>query len=54
VAIAVQQATASGWQTVARIRTRAGGVYDTALVHPGTYRIVYQGLNGPTVKVRSG
>ena len=49
--IAVQLRTRHGWRTVIRARVGAGGAYDAALPGPGTYRVVYGGLSGPSVTV---
>jgi stage II sporulation protein D len=50
--IGVQQFAHGTWRTVLHTRLRAGGAFDTGLPGPGTYRIVYRGLDGPSVKVR--
>ena len=47
--IAVQLRTRHGWRTVLHARVGAGGAYDAALPGPGTYRVVYGGLSGPSV-----
>jgi hypothetical protein len=48
--VAVQRDGRHGWRTVAHVRVRRGA-YDTALPGPGTYRIVYRGIDGPTIRV---
>jgi stage II sporulation protein D len=49
--IAVQQLAHGGWRTVLHTRLLAGGTFDTGVPGPGSYRIVYRGLNGPAVTV---
>ncbi len=49
--VAVERSTRHGWRTIRRARIRAGGVYDAAIPGPGSYRIVYRGLDGPTITV---
>ncbi len=49
--VAVQLRTRHGWRTVLHARVGAHGGYDTALPGPGTYRIVFAGLSGPSVTV---
>lgn len=49
--VAIELRTRHGWHTVVRTRVGAGGSYDTALPGPGTYRVVYAGLSGPSVTV---
>jgi stage II sporulation protein D len=49
--VAIQLRTRHGWRTVLHARVGAGGAYDTALPGPGTYRITYGGLSGPSVTV---
>jgi stage II sporulation protein D len=49
-AVVVQRRGRHGWRTVAHVRVRRGA-YDTALPGPGTYRIVYRGIDGPVIRV---
>ena len=49
--VAIELRTRHGWHTVLRAQVGAGGAYDTALPGPGTYRVVYAGLSGPSVTV---
>ncbi len=49
--LVVQLRTRRGWRIVRRARLVSGGRYGTNLPGPGTYRIVYQGLSGPSVTV---
>jgi stage II sporulation protein D len=49
--VAVQLKTRHGWRTVLHARVGAHGGYDTALPGPGTYRITFDGLSGPSVTV---
>jgi stage II sporulation protein D len=49
--VTIELRTRHGWRTVLHARVGAGGAYDTALPGPGTYRVVYAGLSGPSVTV---
>jgi len=48
---AAQVSTGNGWRTIARVRLGPDGRYRLALLGAGTYRISYQGLNGPAVHI---
>ena len=48
-ALAVQRLAGAHWQTVARTQLLAGGAYSVKVPGPGSYRVVYAGLDGPTV-----
>jgi stage II sporulation protein D len=50
--VAVQLRTRRGWRTVVHTRLGKGGTYSAVLPGPGTYRVIYQGLDGPSVTVR--
>jgi stage II sporulation protein D len=50
--LAVQRRTASGWRTVARVRTHRHGRYRAALRAPGVYRVTGSSVAGPAVRVR--
>jgi stage II sporulation protein D len=39
------------WKTVVQLKLTAGGKYSVTAPGPGTYRLVYGGLNGPSVTV---
>ena len=46
------QARANGrWQPILSVRVRAGA-YRPAITQPGTYRAVFRGAAGPTVRIR--
>lgn len=47
----VQANTKMGWRTVVHARLGSGGGYSVQVPGPGTYRVVYNGLNGPPVAV---
>jgi stage II sporulation protein D len=49
--VAIQLRTRRGWRTVLHARIGRHGAYDTAVPGPGTYRILYRGLDGPAVTV---
>jgi stage II sporulation protein D len=50
--VQVQLRTARGWHTVASTIVRRGGRYAAAVARPGTYRTVFSGDAGPSVRVR--
>jgi stage II sporulation protein D len=50
-AISVQKLASSGWQTVSQAKLGTGGAFAVSVSGPGQYRILYQGLYGPTVSV---
>jgi len=49
--LSVQLQTGHGWQTVLDTPLRAGGTYTAQVPRPGTYRVVYGGIDGPPVIV---
>jgi stage II sporulation protein D len=49
--IAVQLNRNGAWRTVERAQLGQGGRYDVLLPGPGTYRVSYNGLNGPSVSL---
>jgi SpoIID/LytB domain protein len=51
VSFTVQLLGSHGWRTAASAKTGAGGVFAVQLPAPGTYRIVFRGLDGPAVGV---
>jgi stage II sporulation protein D len=51
VTAAVAERSGRSWTTVAQVTLGAGGKYSVAAPGPGTYRLVYGGLNGPSVTV---
>jgi stage II sporulation protein D len=50
-AVTAQRWAGWGWRPVAGARLTAKGGYTILVKAPGTYRVVYQGLDGPNVKV---
>lgn len=50
--LTVQRLTHGRWRQAIRGRVDAGSRYDLALPGPGTYRIVFAGIDGPAVKAR--
>jgi stage II sporulation protein D len=50
-AIKVQQRRGKHWHAVRHVVTRAGGGYSAQVPGAGTYRIVVEGLDGPSVTV---
>jgi stage II sporulation protein D len=48
---ALQQLVGTTWTTVMRARLGAGGTFSTRVPAPGTYRITYGALDGPSVTV---
>jgi hypothetical protein len=48
---ALQALVAGAWKTVMRSHLGAGATFTTRVPGPGSYRIVYAGLNGPSVRV---
>ncbi len=52
ITVAIQADRRGGWRTVTNARVGAGGRYSVALPAPGSYRVVYSGLDGPVVTVR--
>jgi stage II sporulation protein D len=50
-ALAVEAAGAHGWTTVMQTHVSDGGAYAVQLPGPGTYRVVYRGIAGPSVNV---
>jgi stage II sporulation protein D len=49
--ISVQLRTAGGWHTVEQESLGAGGAYAGPILTPGTYRVLYSGLAGPTLAI---
>jgi stage II sporulation protein D len=49
--VQIQLRTARGWHTVASAIVRRGGRYSAAVAQPGTYRAVFSGDAGPTIRV---
>jgi stage II sporulation protein D len=49
--VTAQRYAAAGWRSVARGHLIAKGSYAVVVKAPGTYRIVYEGLDGPNVRV---
>jgi hypothetical protein len=49
--VQVQIRRGSGWTTVASTIVRRGGRYRAELARPGTYRSVFSGDAGPSVRV---
>jgi stage II sporulation protein D len=47
--VLVQQLTAGHWRTVRTARLRARGGFSVTVPGPGSYRVVFSGLAGPTV-----
>jgi stage II sporulation protein D len=47
--LAIQERRAPGWKTVAHASVGTGGTYGLKVPGPGTYRVVYKGLQGPSV-----
>jgi hypothetical protein len=50
-AIAVQVSSHGSWQTVTTSKLGPGGGYSVQVPAAGTYRVVYNGLGGPSVTV---
>jgi hypothetical protein len=48
----VQASTGGRWHTIDRTKTGRSGGYSAALPGPGTYRVQFQRLRGPSVAVR--
>ncbi|MGH2842023.1 MAG: SpoIID/LytB domain-containing protein [Solirubrobacteraceae bacterium] len=40
------------WVNIARAQLTVSGKYLIPVTHPGTYRVIYDGINGPNVRVR--
>jgi hypothetical protein len=49
--VIAQRWEGASWHSVARARLAAKGTYVIDVKAPGTYRTVYQGLDGPNVRV---
>jgi stage II sporulation protein D len=49
--VTAQRYLAVGWRSVSRGHLTASGSYTVVVRTPGTYRVVYQGLDGPNVRV---
>jgi len=49
--VTAQRYAGAGWRSVSRGRLSAKGSYVAVVKAPGTYRIVYKGLDGPNVRV---
>jgi SpoIID/LytB domain protein len=49
--VAVQERGSHGWKTVAHVSVRSDGAYGLRVPGPGTYRVVYRGIDGPAVAV---
>jgi stage II sporulation protein D len=50
--VQIQVREGRGWETVASTVVRRGGRYRAAIARRGTYRAVFSGDSGPTVRVR--
>jgi stage II sporulation protein D len=48
---AVQELVSGTWRTVMHLRLGPGGTFSTHVGSPGSYRVVYAGLDGPAVTV---
>jgi stage II sporulation protein D len=51
-AIALQRRAAHGWRTVRRTKAGRAGAYRVAAPAGGTFRVVWRGIAGPSVRVR--
>jgi stage II sporulation protein D len=51
MSVMVQRRVNGHWRTVRRAALGRGGSYSIGLTHPGRYRVVYRGLDGPGVSV---
>jgi stage II sporulation protein D len=49
--VTAQRYAAAGWRSVSRGHLTARGSYAVVVKAPGTYRVVYEGLDGPNVRV---
>ncbi len=49
--VAIQVSAGHRWRTLTHARLGAGGTYAVTVPAPGTYRVVYRGLDGPAVSV---
>jgi hypothetical protein len=49
--VTAQRWAGGGWRSVARARLTTTGTYTILVKTPGTYRVGYEGLDGPNVKV---
>jgi hypothetical protein len=49
---AIQAQSNQKWRTILHGALNSAGNFEAQLPGPGTYRIVYQGLDGPPVRVR--
>jgi hypothetical protein len=49
--LTVQVSNHGAWRTVASTKIGPGGGYSAQVPGAGTYRIVYDGINGPSVSV---
>jgi stage II sporulation protein D len=50
--VQIQIRTGRGWHTVASAIVEHGGRYRAAVARPGTYRAIFSGDAGPSVRVR--
>jgi stage II sporulation protein D len=49
--VQIQQHSSGSWHTVTRCSLQTDGSYQAPLPGPGSYRVVYRGLDGPAVTV---
>ena len=49
--VAVQERGSHGWKTVAHASVGSDGAYGVRVPGPGAYRVVYRGIDGPSVRV---
>jgi stage II sporulation protein D len=49
--VTAQRRAGWGWRSVARARLTSKGSYVITVTTPGTYRVVYEGLDGPNINV---
>jgi stage II sporulation protein D len=50
--VSIQRRVEGHWRVARRgVRLGTGGSYSVALAHPGRYRVMYRGLDGPAVRV---
>jgi stage II sporulation protein D len=47
----LQEQSGRAWKSVEQLKLGAGGRYSVTAPGPGAYRVVYAGLNGPSVSV---
>jgi hypothetical protein len=50
--VQIQRRQAGGWETVASTLVRHGGTYRAAVATSGTYRAIFAGDAGPSIRVR--